>query len=583
MPHPLRAFVALTLVAACAWAQDSANLVLTSQPEGAAIFLNGEDSRLSTPTTIRVPVGDVRIAFLKRDYLVSVHHGTVGPEETLKIQAELLEDLEIPYRAQLSGIPDFVEGRREGLEFFSSVVELSTSYYVEETESAELVKEALRALVEGLEGIRQRETLLHRSLTPEDIADYYRAEADLSGYDPLELSVRDWDDGAEQWTLRTSVATISRIFESDADQARALENFGDFYAFIEEDYDVADRIPDDGLINLAVQGLISKLGDEHTRMIYPVAYDDMKSKHKGEFGGLGISIQVKDGALTVITPIDGTPAFRQGILAGDVITHIEGTPTAELSLQESVSRMRGEPGTDVTITIARPGAFDAQDFTISRAVIPLRFSRKLLIEEDIGYVRLTSFNSRRIASDLAADIKELQEQGARSLILDLRNNPGGLLTQAHEVVDLFVGAGLTVSVKGRIKQEELLAEDTGDEFDLPLVVLINAGSASASEIVAGALQDYDRATIVGEQSFGKGSVQMVLPIDPFDTAMALTIAKYYLPSGRTIHKHGVTPDTMVELSLEERREVARVSLYDQTWQPSDRQLEEAIRLLRTQP
>ncbi len=582
MPHPTRVLVALLIAAACALAQDSANLVLSSQPEGASIYLNGEDSRLSTPTTIRVPVGDVSIAFLKRDYVVSVHRSTVSADETLEVQAELLEDLEIPYRAQLSGIPDFIEGRREGLEFFSSVVELSTSYYVEETDAAALVKEALRALVEGLEGIHQRETLLHTSLTAEDIAAYYGDEVDLSGYDPLELSVRDWDDGAEQWTLRTSVATISRIFESDADQARALENFGDFFAFIEEDYDVEDRIPDDGLINLAVQGLISKLGDEHTRMIYPVAYDDMRSKHKGEFGGLGISIQVKDGALTVITPIDGTPAFRLGIQAGDIITHVEGTATADLSLQESVSRMRGEPGTEVTITIERPGEFEAKDFTISRAIIPLRFSRKLMLDDDIAYIRLTSFNSRRIASDLADDIKELLQLGARSLILDLRNNPGGLLTQAHEVVDIFVEEGLTVSVKGRIKQEELRAEDSGDEPDIALIVLINGGSASASEIVAGALQDYKRATIIGEQSFGKGSVQMVLPIDPFDTAMALTIAKYYLPSGRTIHKEGVTPDIIVELSREERREVSRVSLYDQDWKPNDRQLDEALRLLRSQ-
>ncbi len=575
-----RPLLTLALLASTLCAQDSATLVLKSSPEGAAIYLNGENSQRSTPALLRVPIGEYDIALLKRDYVVTVHHCSLASEQTETIDSALVEDLEVPYQAQLRGVPDFVDGRREALEFFSSIIKLSTSYYVEEPAAVDLIKEATRALVEGIEGVRARESLLATVLSPVDLTEYYGESIGLDANGSLSLTVREWDDGSEQWTLKTDRATISRIFEAGADQTELLKNFGDFYAFLEEDYDRADLLSDDSLIDLALRGLIAELGDDHTRMIYPVALDDMQTKHEGEFGGLGITITVRDGALTVITPIDGTPAFRAGIEAGDTITHIDGEATAELSLQEAVSRMRGKPDTEVTVTIAREGAFDARDVTIVRAIIPLKFARSTILDGDIGYVRLTSFNSRRIATDLRADIAALRAEGARALILDLRNNPGGLLTQAHDVVDIFVDDGITVAVRGRIKDEVLRAKADDTIEDLPLAVLINEGSASASEIVAGAIQDYERGVVIGERSFGKGSVQMVLPVDPFDCAMALTIAKYFLPSGRTIHKHGVDPDTVIELSDEEQRAVARVSLYDQDWQPDDRQLDEALRVLR---
>lgn len=559
-------------------AEDSASLVLRSEPAGALIFLNGTSLQLRTPAVVRVPAGSYKVAFWKRDYIVSVSCGDVVSDQTAEIDARLRSDLDVPFSAQLSGVPDFVRGRREALEFFRSVLDLSRSYYVHEVPSDLLVKAAVRALVEGIDGVRAREELLKASLTAEDIESFYGAQPSIAEYGPLELTVRSFDDGSESWQLRAPNmdATLACDFQKGEPLTDLLADFGAVFAFLTETYDSKHRISDDSLIDLAVRGVFSHLEDDYARMIYPTALVEMRSKHSGEFGGLGITITIREGALVVIAPIEGTPAYKAGIQRGDIITHIEGEPTSGIGLQESVDKMRGEPGTAVRITIARPGSFDAKELEIVRDVIPLRFERSALID-GYGYIRLTTFNSKRISADLRHDIEGLLAQGARGIILDLRDNPGGLLTQAHEVVDLFIKKGVTVSVVGRVREETLEAQAEGTFDTIPLAVLINEGSASASEIVAGAIQDHRRGVVVGERSFGKGTVQMVLNIDPFDSAMAITIAKYLLPSGRTIEKHGVDPDVVVPLDPE--AQPARVSLYEENWAPDDNQIRAAIEAL----
>ena len=263
----------------------------------------------------------------------------------------------------------------------------------------------------------------------------------------------------------------------------------------------------------------------------------------GEFGGLGITVGMRDGALTVISPIDDTPAFKAGVKSGDIILKINETSTIGITLDEAVNMMRGEPKSDIKLTIVRKGDNKPLEIAMKRDIIKVQsvFAKKIE-GENLLYLRISSFDTK-VTNDLEKAIKENKD--VKGIVLDLRNNPGGLLNQAIGVVDLFVKNGVIVSQKGRdaSDEEKFEASKFGTKTDLPLVVLVNEGSASASEIVSGALQDHKRAILVGEKTFGKGSVQAVLPIDNEKTEnIKLTIAKYYLPSGRTIQAEGVTPD-----------------------------------------
>jgi carboxyl-terminal processing protease len=296
------------------------------------------------------------------------------------------------------------------------------------------------------------------------------------------------------------------------------------------------------IVDKALKGLMQEL-DAHSSYLDKKASKEMSVQTQGEFGGLGITVGMKDGALTVISPIDDTPAFKAGIKALDIILKINDISSINMTLDEAVNLMRGKPKTDIILTIVRKGELKPLEIKIQRDIIKIQsvFS-KVIENESLLYLRVASFDAN-VTEDLEKIIKANSDK--KGFILDLRNNPGGLLSQAIGVVDLFVDKGIIVSQKGRTPddEEKFEASSTNTRTNLPLVVLVNEGSASASEIVSGSLQDHKRAIIIGEKTFGKGSVQAVLPIDNERTEnIKLTIAKYYLPSGRTIQAVGVTPD-----------------------------------------
>ncbi|MBP6713592.1 MAG: S41 family peptidase [Aliarcobacter sp.] len=298
------------------------------------------------------------------------------------------------------------------------------------------------------------------------------------------------------------------------------------------------------IVDKSLKGLMQEL-DAHSSYLDKKASKEMSVQTQGEFGGLGITVGMRDGALTVISPIDETPAFKAGIKPLDIILKIDETSTINMTLDETVNLMRGKPKTDIVLTIVRKGEPKPLEIKMTREIIKIQsvFS-KTIENENILYLRVASFDAN-VTEDLEKIIKANADK--KGFILDLRNNPGGLLSQAIGVVDLFVDKGIIVSQKGRTAEDEekFEASSSNTRTKLPLVVLVNEGSASASEIVSGSLQDHKRAIIIGQKTFGKGSVQAVLPIDNERTEnIKLTIAKYYLPSGRTIQAVGVTPDVV---------------------------------------
>ena len=324
-----------------------------------------------------------------------------------------------------------------------------------------------------------------------------------------------------------------------------LDLFGNILERVRSNY--VEDVDDVELIQSAIRGMLSSL-DPHSGYLDPESFNDMQVQTRGEFGGLGIEITQEDGFVRVVSPIDDTPADRAGLEAGDFITHVDGESILGLTLQESVDLLRGEVGSPVTVTVARDGT-EPFDIDIVRDIIQIRAVRQRA-ENEVGYIRITTF-SQNVSDDLDKAFQEIdREIGAdqvRGYVLDLRNNPGGLLEQAVAVSDAFLERGEIVSTRGRNPEDiERHNARPGDLADgLPVVVLVNGGSASASEIVSGALQDHRRAVVVGTKTFGKGSVQTISPIGD-KGALRLTIARYYTPSGRSIQGRGLQPDIIVE-------------------------------------
>ncbi len=331
------------------------------------------------------------------------------------------------------------------------------------------------------------------------------------------------------------------------DTYKQLNLFGEVFERVRANY--VDPVSDKQLVEYALTGMLSNL-DPHSSYLTEKDFGDMQVQTKGEFGGLGIEVTMENGFVKVVSPIDDTPAFKAGILAGDYITHIDGTAVMGMTLNDAVDKMRGKVATNVKITVRREGIDEALDFTLKRDVIRIKSVKHRVEQNNVGYIRVTTFNQNTVDGVEAAiaDIKkQVPEEKLLGYVLDLRNNPGGLLDQAIGLSDLFLEKGEIVSTRGR--SEEDTKRDNATPGDLtegkPMVVLINGGSASASEIVSGALQDHRRAILLGTKSFGKGSVQTVIPL-PGNGAMRLTTARYYTPSGRSIQAEGIEPDIIVE-------------------------------------
>jgi carboxyl-terminal processing protease len=330
-------------------------------------------------------------------------------------------------------------------------------------------------------------------------------------------------------------------------QGEAYENlkvFTEVLSYIEANY--VEEVEPEKLMHGAIRGMLRVL-DPHSSFMPQDVYREMQVETEGRFGGLGIEITIRDDILTVVSPIEGTPAFRAGIQPGDQIVKVEGESTKDMSLIDAVKKLRGPEGTTVTISILRKGFSEPKDYTLSRAIIQIKSVRWKKLPDDIGYVKLRSFQ-KTTSEELAEALQDLEEQKIQGLVLDLRNNPGGLLEQAIAVSDEFLEAGkLIVYTKGRLASQNMKGFSKNDAAHLgyPIAVLVNGGSASASEIVAGALQDLGRATVVGTQSFGKGSVQTIIPLSD-GSGLRLTTAKYFTPKGREINGKGITPDVVVE-------------------------------------
>tara|TARA_B100001123_G_scaffold107134_1_gene124763 strand:+ start:25 stop:1290 length:1266 start_codon:yes stop_codon:yes gene_type:complete len=341
---------------------------------------------------------------------------------------------------------------------------------------------------------------------------------------------------------------IAHTIDKDISEYDYLKFLGESIEKIKTDY--VEHVDNKAIVESAINGILSSL-DPHSSFLNAESLEDMKVQTKGEFGGLGIEVTMENGFVKVISPIDNTPAYKAGVKAGDYITHLDKKSVVGLTLNEAVNKMRGPVGSKLKITIGRKDT-EPFDITIKRDVIKITSIRSRM-EKDVGYIRITTFSEQTKASAIDAIKKLKKNKNLKGYVLDLRNNPGGLLEQAVGVSDLFLEKGEIVSTRGRdLVNPEIYKAKPGDIIDgLPLVILINSGSASASEIVAGALQDHKRAIILGTKSFGKGSVQTIIPVHPFG-ALRMTTAKYFTPSGKSIQKKGIDPDIIVEQAKVEK-------------------------------
>jgi carboxyl-terminal processing protease len=348
-----------------------------------------------------------------------------------------------------------------------------------------------------------------------------------------------------------AVMVASSIFASAPerkkkdDTYKQVELFSDVLTIVQKDY--VDEVDSKKLIYGALGGMLSSL-DPHSQFMDPDAYNELKVETEGKFGGLGIEITIRDGLLTIVTPIEDTPAWKAGVKSGDIIVKIDNTLTRDITLSDAVKKLRGKAGTDVTLTVLREKEKKILEFKMTRDIISIKdIKEPRILENNIGYVRIVEFRENTDDNLLRA-LEDLKKQGMDSLILDLRNNPGGLLDMAASSAEPFLPKGkVVVSTKGRKDNQnmEFVSRRDGAFTDIPMVVMVNEGSASGSEIVAGALQDYKRAIILGKKSFGKGSVQTVIPLSD-GSALRLTTSKYFTPSGRSIHGQGIIPDIDVD-------------------------------------
>lgn len=378
-----------------------------------------------------------------------------------------------------------------------------------------------------------------------------QAEPAKDGTKPSE-EIKDNDEDQENKSDKSDKKSPDKKVKKLSEEERKkqtlelMDLFGDVFEKIRDDY--VEEPDDKKVVEAAINGMLTSL-DPHSSFLNAEDFKDMQEQTKGEFGGLGIEVTMKNGLVYVVAPIDDTPAFKAGIKAGDYISHIDGEAVYGMTISDAVKKMRGKPGDKITVKIIREGEKKPFDVSIVRDVIKVK-SVKSKTYNDVVYIRITSFTEntgKSVTEEVEKLSKQIGKDKLKGLVLDLRNNPGGLLTEAIAVSDDFLNKGEIVSTRGRNpKDSQKFSATSGDIINgLPIVVLINSGSASASEIVSGALQDHKRAVVIGEKSFGKGSVQTVIPLAS-DTAIRLTTSRYYTPSGKSIQAEGITPDIEIK-------------------------------------
>jgi len=353
--------------------------------------------------------------------------------------------------------------------------------------------------------------------------------------------------------LFLSGGAVTKVLAIARGEYESLETFTNILAIVKKNY--VDDVDGKDLIKGAIRGMLTSL-DPHSAYLTPDLFKELQTETQGKFGGLGIEITIRDGLLTVVSPIEDTPADRAGIKAGDQIIKIEGEFTKDMTLGKAVSKMRGLKGSKINISVRRKGVPRLLDFAIVRDIIRVRSVRDRTLEEGFAYIRIAQFQERT-KRDLQKALEKLSSDNGEilGLVLDLRNNPGGLLTQAVRVSDLFLDSGLIVYTEGRLdhQKQKYYSHKEGSWTQFPMVILVNGGSASASEIVAGAMQDHKRAIVLGTKTFGKGSVQTILPLDD-RSAIRLTTARYFTPKGRSIQATGIVPDIVMENEPRNQRE-----------------------------
>lgn len=330
----------------------------------------------------------------------------------------------------------------------------------------------------------------------------------------------------------------------DKDFYKDIKTFSEVLDMVRKNY--VDEVDTTQLMQGAINGMIRSL-DPHSAFMTPDLYKELEVETQGQFGGVGIEIMIIKDVLTIVSPIEDTPAFQAGLKSGDQILKIDGKPTKDITIMEAVKQLRGPKDTKVTITILREHMNKPKDVTLTRAIIQVKSVKYKKMEDNIGYIRIAAFQEKT-AYEIRKALREIDEKNnpIKGLVLDLRNDPGGLLTQAIEVSDIFLKSGVIVSTRGRVKSADTVSTAVNDnnEISCPIVVLVNEGTASAAEIVAGALQDNGRALVVGTQTFGKASVQTVVPLEG-GSALKITTARYYTPNGRSIQAEGITPDIVI--------------------------------------
>lgn len=537
----------------------------------------------SAPLAVELDTGSAELVIFKDGYVCRVEPFSLTPGGSARLEVRLSPDVQIPHRLNLKRLRPFARTASESEELYVSTLAKVVGLHVDKVDPYQVIDASTKSLVDVLSAIRSREQVLRRELSAEARKRYYGEEVDLRGYPPLRLTRTVDANGKGRFEL----AAGGRALRGETEKGvldSYLHMLWKVYRFLQEEWDTDKRLSHSMLARIAIEGQLSALDDEHTHFLGPDDLEEMGTEREGEFGGVGIVVALREGRLTVIAPMEGSPGLRAGILAGDWITAIDGAATSQLTMQECVDRMRGKVDSPVEITIRRGER--TLTLTVLRAKVKIKHFTKRLLKlgnkQGVGYLRITSFMRDGLSKVVEKAIKELQAEGAQAIVIDLRNNPGGLLPEAHRISDLFVTEGKIVSTRSRIGEEQvLIADPKRPKFKLPVAILINGGSASASEILAGTLREHGLATLVGTKSFGKGSVQRILPLDPFPCALALTVATYHLPSGKTPHKQGIEPDHVVELT--EAQALALLTRTNYSWDAKrakeDPQLRKAVELL----